>query len=230
MANNDGTGTATATAADVLAFTRNIATPVAPFTASISLTVSASDTSENAVAGNGLISTTVAAVFNPIAFDSGAVFRYGRLKLSNAHGSELLNLPVGLEAQYYNGTAFVTNTQDSCTTIAPTAIVTSNFQKNLAACETSVSMSGTLTAGKANLKLTKPGSGNSGSVDLSVRLDSAASGTTCIAGSSQSATAANQAYLQGAWTGANYDQNPNSRATFGVFRSAKEFIYMRENF
>ena len=44
--------------------------------------------------------------------------RFGRLKLTNAHGSELLNLPVPVETQYWNGAVFVTNTADSCTSLS----------------------------------------------------------------------------------------------------------------
>jgi MSHA biogenesis protein MshQ len=156
--------------------------------------------------------------------------RFGRLRLSNAHGSELLDLPVPMEAQYWNGTLFTTNTLDSCTTIALGNIALSTFQSNLAACETAVSISGMLNAGKANLKMLKPGAGNSGSVDLTVNLGSAVLGSTCltVGGATSADVPANRTYLQGKWSGTGYDKNPSSRATFGVYKNANEFIYMRE--
>ncbi len=156
--------------------------------------------------------------------------RFGRLRLSNAHGSELLDLPVPMEAQYWNGTLFTTNTLDSCTTIALGNIALSTFQSNLAACETAVSISGMLNAGKANLKMLKPGAGNSGSVDLTVNLGSAVLGSTCltVGGATSADVPANRTYLQGKWSGMGYDKNPSSRATFGVYKNANEFIYMRE--
>jgi len=215
--NNNGTGSAVVASTDVLAYTRNLTTPQAMFNANLSLTMSVSDTSESAVSGNSVVSTVTAAVFDGsgsgIAFDSGSQFRYGRLRLFNAHGSELLDLPVPMSSQYWNGTTFALNTADNCTTIAAGDIGLGNYQKNLASGETAVSISGRFSGGNSNLKLSQPGAGNNGSVDLTVDL---------------SAAGADQSYLQGKWLGANYDQNPVARATFGVYKSADEFIYMRE--
>ncbi|BFM19901.1 DUF6701 domain-containing protein [Gilvimarinus japonicus] len=42
---------------------------------------------------------------------------YGRLSLRDAYGPEALKLPVDMRAQYYNGSRWVTNTNDSCTGI-----------------------------------------------------------------------------------------------------------------
>jgi MSHA biogenesis protein MshQ len=157
--------------------------------------------------------------------------RFGRLKLNNAFGSELLDLPIPAEAQYWNGTVFVTNTADNCTVISATNIAMGNYLSNLSACETAIAISGRLSAGKSNLKLVKPGAGNNGSVDLTVNLGTGASGQTCVAplpATQQATVAANLSYLQGKWTGTSYNQNPRARATFGVYKNANEFIYMRE--
>jgi MSHA biogenesis protein MshQ len=43
--------------------------------------------------------------------------RYGRMRIDNAYGSELLDLPVTLEAQYWNGTQYVRNAVDNCTSL-----------------------------------------------------------------------------------------------------------------
>ena len=40
--------------------------------------------------------------------------RYGRLQIDNAYGSELLNLSMRLNAQYWTGNGYATNTLDSC--------------------------------------------------------------------------------------------------------------------
>ncbi len=229
--NGDGTGTAASNSNDVLAFVRSPTTPLAPFTAAIALSMSVSDGSEAGVAGNGTIGTGTSALFDGggsgIAFDAGNAFRYGRLRLANAHGSELLNLPVPMETQYWAGSVFALNSADNCTRIAASNIALGNYQKNLAACETAVSISGRFSGGKSNLQLTKPGAGNDGSADLAVNLGTSASGNSCAPGAVP-ATAANQSYLQGKWTGSNYDQNPTARATFGVYKNANEFIYLRE--
>ena len=230
-------GTIAVNAVDKLAFVRSTTTPAAPFDAAISLSITARDSSESAVAGNGTIDTTTAGIFNGtgtgISFDSGVGMRFGRLKLANAYGSELLDLPVPMEAQYWNGTAFAINTADNCTLIAANNITMGNYQKNLAACEAAISISGPLSGGKSNLRLVKPGVGNNGSVDLTVNLGAASSGQTCVAPlptTQQPATAANQSHLQGNWSGSNYDQNPGGRATFGVYKGNNSFIFQRENY
>jgi MSHA biogenesis protein MshQ len=110
-----------------------------------------------------------------------------------------------------------------------------NFTGNLSGsptCETAISGGGTLSAGRRTLQLAAPGSGNNGSVDLTVNLGTSASGTTCttVGGAPVAATTANLPHLQGNWTGGAYDQNPSARAMFGVYRGAEEVIFIRENF
>jgi MSHA biogenesis protein MshQ len=231
-----GMGTLSANALDKYAFTRDTSAPSAPFTASLALTWSVSDASE-AAAGQGTIGTASALVFDGggtgIAFDAGAEFRYGRLRMASAYGSQLVPLPVPVEAQYWIGAAgFATNAADNCTALAAGNVALAAFSGNLAACETAVTGGGTLTLGRRTLFLAAPGSANDGSVTLTANLDAAASGTTCtvVGGATVAAAGANRPWLQGNWTGAAYDDNPGARATFGAFRGAGEIIFMRENF
>lgn len=152
--------------------------------------------------------------------------RFGRLRLSNAHGSELLNLPVPIQVQYWNGTLFTTNTADSCTTLSSSNIGLDNYKNNLASGETSVSPATiNFASGIGTMRLTAPGAGNSGSVDLCVDL-----GTDPVGGTICSATAsASMSYLQGKWApGTAWNNDPKVRATFGVYKNANEFIYLRE--
>jgi MSHA biogenesis protein MshQ len=212
---NTGTGTLSANAGDKVAFTRDTATPAAPFTANLTLSWSVSDAAE-AGANQGTITTTTPLGFNGggtgIGFDSGAAFRYGRLRLANNHGSQLVPLPVMMETQYYSGAGgFFTNAADHCTSVATGSIALGTYTGNLGAGETVLSGGGTLTAGRRILLLSPPGNANDGSVTLTANLGAAA-------------------YLQGAWSGAVYDDNPSARATFGAFRGAGEVIFIRENF
>lgn len=227
---NDGTGTA-ANGGDRLAFTRSTTVPLAPFSAAITLSISVADSSETGVTGNGIIGTSTPALFDGggsgIAFDSGNAFRYGRLSLSNAHGSELLKLPVPIETRFWNGSGFALNTADACTQLAAAHVALSGWKRDLNACETSVSLSGRFNAGRGNLKLSKPGEDNTGSVDLTLQLGATASGSTC-AGGATPAVAASQSWLQGRWTGGAYDQDPAARASFGLYRGSKSLIYLRE--
>lgn len=226
VANGAGTGTLTANAADVIAFTRT--TPVAPFAAQVTLEMRVRDTSENAVVGNGIIDTVVPVRFTDIAFDSGNEIRFGRLRLVNAHGSELLDLPVPIETQYWTGSAFARNGADSCTRIDAANLRMGNWQRNLAACETSAALGGRFNAGRGNLRLSRPGAGNSGSVDLAVELGATASGSVCVGGVANATTAANQPWLAGAWSAGAWDQNPAARASFGLYRGNPALIYSRE--
>lgn len=150
--------------------------------------------------------------------------RYGQLRMSNVYGSELMSLPVPLEARYWNGAFYVTNTLDSCTTLNLSSIAMSGFTGNLAACETQISptTAQTLSNGKLSgngLVLSKPGQGNSGSVQLTMNVGSTASGSTCVSSTSSSATAANRPW---------FGSNPTAKATFGVYKSP--LIYLRENY
>ncbi len=226
-----GTGTLSANAADKIAFVRDNTTPVAPFTADLALTWSVADASE-AGPGQGTIATTSALVFNAIAFDSGSEFRYGRLSLANAHGSQLVPLPVPVETQYWSGVAgFVTNAADHCTPIDATSVAMAGFSGSLVACETAISGGGTLSAGRRALLLAPPGSGDEGAVTLTANLGAAA-GTTCtvVGGAATPAGGAGRTYVQGNWTGTAFDDNPSARATFGASQGAGEVIYLRENF
>ncbi|MEK6662860.1 MAG: DUF6701 domain-containing protein [Pseudomonadota bacterium] len=137
------------------------------------------------------------------------IVRYGRTRLNNAHGSELLALPVPLKAQYYNGTGFVTNADDNCTAFTlATDLSLGNYQASLAAGETTPSPASiTLSGGASVISFSAPGAGNSGSVDLTLNVP---------------------AWLEYNWTGVGGD--PISRATFGAYRKSDQFIYQRENY
>jgi len=226
-----GVGTLAANPADVVAYVRTTPvpplTPPAPFPADITLTMTIQDVAENGVPDNGVIDTTPPAVFSSILFDSGNDIRFGQLVLSNAQGSELLKLPVPIEARFWNGSGFALNTADSCTQLAAAHVALSGWKRDLNACETSVSLSGRFNAGRGNLRFFAPGAGNTGSVDLTLQLGATASGSTC-AGGATPAVAASQSWLQGRWTGGAYDQDPAARASFGLYRGSKSLIYLRE--
>ena len=167
-------------------------------------------------------------MFANIAFDAGDAIRFGRLVLANAHGSELLGLPVPIETQFWDGSHFVRNTADACTQFSANQVTLSNWRRDLNACETSAALSGRFNAGRGSLRLSAPGAGNTGSVDLSLNLGAGGSGNACVSGASVAATGAAQIWLQGAWSGAAYDQNPAARASFGLYRGSRALIYMRE--
>jgi len=241
--NNNGTGTITYAASDRIAFARSTAAPLAPFTATINNSISVTDNAEGVTQ---TITTTNPAAFNAIAFDATYIdpvpannkankFFYGRMRLQNANGSQLITMPIPMTTEYWNGSAFVTNNFDHCTggtaaAIAAANIAIGNPQNGLTAAMVSPPvLGGAFTAGRGSLRLQAPGAGRRGSVDVSVNLSGVTAGASCTAGMPAS-TASSLSFLQGAWCGATYTNDPTARATFGIYRNSNQFIYQQENY
>ena len=236
---HDGTGEIVSSATDKIAIVRNVAAPQAALIDDISLSERAQDSSENAANQSGAITTALAATFSGIAFDSvdpvsgQHQFRYGRLKLSNAYGAEVLALSVEIRTEYWDAASdiFVPNVDDYCTRIQAGNILLRNHiggisPANLSQSNVDVAGNnppGTFMAGVGKLRLTRPVPVpvSRGSADICVDLSTA--DTSCSA-----AASANMSYLQGAWSGAEYDDDPAARATFGVYQGSNQIIYMRE--
>ncbi|MBI3284298.1 MAG: hypothetical protein HYZ65_05520 [Burkholderiales bacterium] len=163
---------------------------------------------------------------------AGSKLRYGRVKLGMAHGSELLALPLPLRLEYWSGGGWQINTLDSCTNFAAGNFSlafpagTAAKPNNLAACVTMLSVAGSAPAQK--LQLSAPGRNNNGWTDVTLNLDEAA-GNQCAAlgGAGPAALGAGLPWLQFNWSGSGA-KNPAARATFGVYKNANEFIYLRE--
>ena len=222
-----GTGTITYASSDALAFKRDTAAPQAAFTANITNTISVQDTSEVAVVGNGTIATTTAAAFGGIAFDSGNEFRYGRLQFLNAHGSGLLALDMPIQVEYWNGTLWLRNASDNCTSVNPANFALGNVT---GFTSTSTSGGGLVSGGGGSITLAKPTGGTSGTVDVTINLGATGTANPCPAWApAPAATALNAQYLQSQCAGAGaYNRDPSARATFGIYRN--KFILLRENY
>jgi hypothetical protein len=170
--------------------------------------------------------------------------RFGRLRLQSVVGSEKLPLLVPVQAQYWNGSGFVTNTLDSCTSLPLNGIALGyTGGSNLAACETAVTGAPvTLASGAGNIRLAAPGAANNGSLVITPQLATTASGSYCAAvgGSFLATASASRSYLLGRWddsadpdanAGTSYDDNPRARVSFGVYgRQPRDFIFYRENY
>ncbi len=186
----------------------------------------------------------------PVGSDHASVgvsaMRFGRLKLNNALGSELLTLPVNFAFQFWNPASggFITNSQDSCTNFGTANIGLANFKNNLQSGEMSVSavtfgtvaFGAGVNTGTGTITLAQPSGGDGkyfGSLDLVVNLGAVATPQPCGALTPAPTPAGkNISYLRGAWggCGAVYDRDPTARAAFGVYKSPNEFIYLRENY
>jgi len=149
---------------------------------------------------------------------AGPEIRYGRLRMENAFGSELEDHILPVSAEYWNGSDWLTNSADDCTTIGTTAFKFTNYTDRLNSGETSASIGG-VGAGSTTLVngvstaflLTKPGAGNEGSVDVFLdkqKLDD---------------------WLKYDWDNdPATDDVPTATASFGHFRGHDRIIYWRE--
>ncbi|WP_133467273.1 DUF6701 domain-containing protein [Herminiimonas fonticola] len=156
--------------------------------------------------------------------------RFGRLKLANVNGSELMNASLQASAEYWkNGTGFVTNTDDNCTVIDASAIKLQNQLLGLNAsnmpANNFIASPLSFAAGQSSIIVKKPlpTPTAKGSVDVCIDLASDNTpGTVC-----STATPANMPWLQGKWNGTLYDDDPGARVTLGIFRSGP-VVYLRE--
>jgi MSHA biogenesis protein MshQ len=151
----------------------------------------------------------------PTAVGAASNFYYGRLRMLNAYGSELLALPMSLTSEYWTTTGWAKNTLDGCTSVpVPTSASGLAFGSgNLSAGETVASIQGTttgdgtLTAGDGGFRLSKPGALNNGFVTITI---------------------ATPDWLKFPWVTSGVDVNATARATFGIYKSP--LIYRRENY
>ncbi len=201
--------------------------PQAPFSAGITLAIDVIDADGVAAVGPGPFGNPVTfGASSGIPFTQGQEIRYGRARVGTAVGSELVDLPVPMRAEYFAGAAgFVPNLQDVCAT--DVALAFAGYTKNLHAGETCVRDSGAPgasglgcaapaaspyreppVAGDFNLRLAAPGANNQGSVSIQATVPP---------------------WLMFDWnTGMAGDENPVGQATFGLYDGERRLIYTRE--
>lgn len=137
-------------------------------------------------------------------------WRYGRLQLMNALGSEQHSLPVQLKAEYYNGSLFVLNDQDSCSVVQPARLIIDSTGRPVI---TASGNNATVQQGLSNafdLLLQAPGVESR--YPLQYQLN-------------------DMPWLQYDWDPSNGStlENPKAEAVFGSFRGNNRQIFWREN-
>jgi MSHA biogenesis protein MshQ len=174
---------------------------VANFDADFNLTVS------SIIDGDSITATTLADVSNL----SGVNIRFGRLIIENSFGPETENLPQVFKTQYYNGSTFVLNTDDQCSTYDVNKMTLSNISLAPTAKLGGV---GSIVNGETKvLEITAPGAGTVG--EMGVSYDSFD-------------------WLKYDWSNSNslgngpFIENPTAIATFGLFRGNDRIISWRE--
>ena len=227
---NVGGGTATLTfgSGSGLAFVK--AAPLAPFPAQVQLSIDVLDSDGVAAAGAAPLGNPVTFGFaGGIPFTAGQEIRYGRVRVGTAVGSELVDLPVPMRAEYYASaaTGFVGNGADTCATNVSLAFPAYTESLNpgetcvldlgapgasgmgcAAAAAPPLRYGAPPLAGDFNLRLAAPGAGNQGSVLVRATVPP---------------------WLRFDWdAGAVGDENPTGQATFGIFGGERRLIYTRE--
>lgn len=105
---------------------------------------------------------------NDHALLAATTFRYGRSRIANAYGSELLSLTLPVFIEYWDGASFVTSVDDD---ISSLALTLGNYQLNLKAGATTLTPP-VIAAGVGQVVLSAPGLGRNGSVDLTLAAQS----------------------------------------------------------
>lgn len=179
-----------------------------PFSAEIRIDVTAQDSDSV-----GLQPTT--ATFGGtgsgegVTFSAGNLFYQGRLVLANAFGSELLNLSIPYVIEFFNGADYVQN-QSSQDVLPGGSIILTPLVNGLNTGATNVGQ----LQGSGIISLTAPNPAIPGDVNIEIDLTS-------------------MPYLQHDWphdgnTDGQFNDNPRSKATFGIYEGDDVMINIRE--
>ncbi len=168
---------------------------------------------------------------NTHALIETATINFGRAVVENTFGSELIELDMPLQIELFDGTNFITNTNDNCTSIATSDLVLSNDVETAQTDGNIQVLAGQtsdatiafdpVASGYGGLSFCPPGnpactptSGNAGYIDVEVDL---------------SPTGLDYPWLQYDWDGDGvFDDNPSATATFGIYKGNDVNIYMQQ--
>ena len=169
--------------------------------------------------------------------EGSTALRSGRLRLSNAFGSEKSPLALAVQAQYWSGNAWVLNSADNCSVMPAAAVARSGYVDNKGAptAAWNTTANGIVVAGgNATLTLSAPSPLLTGSVNLALNLGSAAAAAdqSCLAVHPAS-TGAALPWLRSQNGGCStaWDRDPSARATFGIFSpETRKILHVRRIF
>ncbi|GAA0850957.1 hypothetical protein GCM10009113_33550 [Marinobacter szutsaonensis] len=186
-------------AVDQFRYIKTVDSAIAPFSPSLSFGISGvADADGVSWLPPALVTAPAPSVFMPTS--SGEI-RYGRLQIENVYGPENVDeLLMPFSAEYWNGSGFVTNTDDSCTPWSTANITDPQAYHSL------VAGSGSLAAGVGGPLVLEP-NGDRGTDTLIWDMP---------------------IWLEGDWNQDGALEDPSATATFGVFRGNDRIVYWRE--
>jgi len=172
--------------------------------------------SDGIILGSYNLDTTIPSDGNDAGLVATSTLRSGRLVISNAHGSELVELPVPLSIEYFNGLNWSVNTHDDCSSITLNDLTrVQSITNSITSAPLNTPLTATLSTarfsdGKNTLTLSEPGENNIGHVEITADLSS-------------------MPWLQFDWNGdGSFGDNPSGRASFGIYKGSKKLIFRRE--
>jgi MSHA biogenesis protein MshQ len=137
----------------------------------------------------------------------GNNLRFGRIKMSNVHGSEIKALKIPIAIEYFDAnSSFIINTDDTeCTQVV---IDDLNITLIPAASTSIVSITKTGTNEQV-VNITAPNNGNHDVIRISPNLDK---------------------WLRYDWSkSGDFNEDPSATATFGIFNGHRYLIYMEQS-
>jgi MSHA biogenesis protein MshQ len=161
--------------------------------------------------------------------------RSGRLRLSNAFGSEKSTLQMPVQAQYWSGQAWLLNAADNCTAVPAAAVARSGYLDHRGTATgawTTTPSAVAIVGGQGVLALAAPSPSATGSVDVALNLGGAGTDQSCLA-SHPATTGANLPWLrsQNGACAATWDRDPAARASFGIASpETRRTVHARELF
>jgi hypothetical protein len=142
--------------------------------------------------------------------------RFGRVRMSNAHGSEISVLAMPMLVEYLDSPGLYTINidDDGCTTIANANLGLSDNLSTPGSSTVTVTNPAAV-AGNLGVSLTAPGAGITGYIDVTPDLN-----------------ASTNSWLQYDWTfgAGTFTENPTGRATFGIYTGNDVNIYKSQTY
>ncbi len=169
---------------------------------------------------DGEVSTDFTAA--PINFDiSGNELRFGRIRMSNVHGSELFDMQMPMVVEYFNGTAYQVNREDDfnglvgCSSYDVNDFLVTDTLTTPGASTISI-INPIAVQGDLGVNFTSPGANNVGQIELIGQL---------------SGGVIENKWLRYDWNADGvFDNDPAATATFGIYKGNDVNIYIQQIF